>query len=49
VDDDEILVLKSMNDEKKTQEDVQDLDNVYHHVENFLNVACVRRVATTQL
>ena len=36
VDDDEILVLKSMNDEKKTQEDVQDLDNVYNHVENFL-------------
>ena len=36
VDDDEILGLKSMNDEKKTQEDVQDLDNVYNHVENFL-------------
>ena len=36
VDDDEILSLKSMNDEKKTQNDVQDLDNVYNHVENFL-------------
>ena len=36
VDDDEILGLKSMNDEKKTQNDVQDLDNVYNHVENFL-------------
>ena len=36
VDDDEILGLKSMNDEKKTQDDVKDLDNVYNHVENFL-------------
>jgi len=36
VDDDEILGLKLMNDEKKTQDDVQDLDNVYNHVEIFL-------------
>ena len=36
VNDDEILGLKSVNDEKKTKDDVQDLDNVYHHVENFL-------------
>ena len=36
VNDDEMLGPKSSNDEKKTRDDVQDLDKVHNHVENFL-------------
>ena len=36
VDDDEMLGLKLSNDEKKTRDDVQDLDKEHNHVEYFL-------------